>query len=457
MNENLKRKLMGKRFYSIYRRVRFIRYKNKLEKKKQLENKILKEETFAKKKLATTTATTEKKRDRGNLYKTYRKIRFLYRRRKSKKKEKSALIKEQIAHAKEEHLDIKKRLVEKRILDKVHKKEQKLQQKVSKIEKKKRRKRLLRYFLKRGFLNFIVFMKTIDKRTSNALYNTASSFVRNKEKRSKLFKISINSLSLFLLSYLVIYSISLLFTLWIASSFDYNTILFYYKIYYNIDTGDWTADSVKILYSIAPLTGLLFGIVSLIIFSTFRNERGILKLFFLWAFIHGMIMFFGDLLMGALLNKNFGWVISYLYFRDTGKMIFTLFSIFALVALGGFTAKSFLISGNTYLNYVDKTNKRLLLWGQVIIPVVIGSIVIILLKIPNNLYFGTEEEAYFETFKFSTILLFLIPLVVSFQSFNETYFDEEERKIKISWKFLAVVIFAILALRFGLSTGVHFG
>jgi len=366
------------------------------------------------------------------------------------------LVKEQIAHAKDEQIEIKQRLIEKRILDKVHKKEQKLQQKISKTEGKKRRRRLLRYFLKRQFLNFIVFMKTIDKRTSNALYNAVSSFVRNKKKRNNLFKISINSISLFLLSYLVIYSISMLLTVWIASSFDYNTILFYYKIYYNIDTGDWTADSVKILYSIAPLTGLLFGIIFLIIFSTFRNERGILKLFFLWGFIHGMIMFFGDLLMGALLNKNFGWVISYLYFRDTGKMIFTLFSIFALVALGGFTAKSFLITGNTYLNYVDKTNKKFLLWCQVVFPVIIGSIIIILLKIPNNFYFGTEEEAYFETFKYSTILLFLIPLIVSFQSFNETYFDEDKRKIRIFWKFLVVVIIAIAALRFGLSTGVHF-
>ena len=455
MNENIKRKLMGKRFYVVYRRVRFIRYKNRLIKQNQQENKI--KETVPKKKLVSTTDTSERKRDKGKFYKTYRKIRFLLKRRKSIKKEKRLLVKEQIAHAKDEQIEIKQRLIEKRILDKVHKKEQKLQQKISKTEGKKRRRRLLRYFLKRQFLNFIVFMKTIDKRTSNALYNAVSSFVRNKKKRNNLLKISINSLSLFILSYLVIYGISMLFTLWIASSFDYNTILFYYKIYYNIDTGDWTADSVKILYSIAPLTGLLFGIISLIIFSTFRKERGILKLFFLWGFIHGMIMFFGDLLMGALLNKNFGWVISYLYFRDTGKMIFTLFSIFALVALGGFTAKSFLITGNTYLNYVDKTNKKFLLWGQVVFPVIFGSIIIILLKIPNNFYFGTEEEAYFEAFKYSTILLFLIPLMVSFQSYNETYFDEDKRKIRIFWKFLAVVIFAVLALRFGLSTGVHFG
>ncbi|NOX45484.1 MAG: hypothetical protein GXO89_00720, partial [Chlorobi bacterium] len=182
-----------------------------------------------------------------------------------------------------------------------------------------------------------------------------------------------------------------------------------------------------------------------------------LKLFFLWGFIHGMIMFFGSLLMGALLNKDFGWVISYLYFRDTGKMIFSIFSIFALVALGGFTAKSFLISGNTYLNFVDKSNKRFLLSSQVVLPVIIGTIILILLKIPNNFYFGSEDEAYFETFKLSTVLLFLIPLIMAFGSFNETYFDEEPRKIRFYWKFFLLAIIVWGVFRFGLSSGVHFG
>jgi len=335
---------MGKRLYGIYRRVRFMRYKKKLIKGEQRDQETLQKETIKQ-----VRPTTKRKSGRSKIYTIYRKIRFLYHRRNSLKRKKGILVREQIVLAKEEQLEIKQRLVDKRVQDKISKQEQKVQKKLTKTEVKKRRRRLLRYYLKRQFMNFIVFMKTIDKRTSKGLYNAASSFVHNKEKRKNHFRIFINSLSLFLLSYLVLYGIGMLITVWVARSFDYQTILFYYKVYYNIDTGDWTADAVKILYSIAPLTGLFFGTISLIIFSTFRNERGILKLFFLWGFIHGMIMFFGSLLMGALLNKDFGWVISYLYFRDTGKMIFSIFSIFALVALGGFTANPFLRTRLTLL------------------------------------------------------------------------------------------------------------
>lgn len=443
---------MGKRLYGIYRRVRFMRYKKKLLRQSQQH-----EETIHKEAKELTHNPAKEKSTGRKFYSIYRKIRFLYHRRKSLKRKKRIFIKEQIALAKDEQLEIKQRLIDKRIQDKVNKQEKKVQKRLTKTEVKKRRRRLLRYYLKRQFMNFIVFMKTIDKRTSKGLYNAASSFVHNKEKRKNHFRIFINSLSLFLLSYLVLYGIGMLITVWVARSFDYQTILFYYKVYYNIDTGDWTADAVKILYSIAPLTGLFFGTISLIVFSTFRNERGILKLFFLWGFIHGMIMFFGSLLMGALLNKDFGWVISYLYFRDTGKMIFSIFSIFALVALGGFTAKSFLISGNTYLNYIDKSNKRFLLSSQVILPVIFGTIILILLKIPNDFYYGSVDEAYFETFKLSTILLFLIPLLIAFGSFNETYFDEDPRKIRFLWKFFVTAVVVWGLFRYGLSWGIHFG
>jgi hypothetical protein len=94
---------------------------------------------------------------------------------------------------------------------------------------------------------------------------------------------------------------------------------------------------------------------------------------------------------------------------------------------------------------------------MVILPVIIGTTILILLKIPNNFYYSSSDEAYFETFKLSTILLFLIPLMMAFGSFNETYFDEEPRKIRFYWKFfvLAVIIWGVF--RFGLSSGIHFG
>ncbi|NOX48126.1 MAG: hypothetical protein GXO89_14225, partial [Chlorobi bacterium] len=190
MNEKTKRKMMGKRFYVICRRIRFMRYKKKLLKRGQKQQLPIQEEA-----IKNAGTTVKRKSDRSKTYTIYRKIRFLYRKRKSLKKEKRKFIKEQIALAKEEQLEIKRRLVKKRLQDKLHKQEQKVQKKLTKTEVKKRRRRLMRYCLKRQFMNFIVFLKTIDKRTSRGLYNSASAVVHNKEKHKKHFRIFLNSLS----------------------------------------------------------------------------------------------------------------------------------------------------------------------------------------------------------------------------------------------------------------------
>ncbi len=355
-----------------------------------------------------------------------------------------------------EQEEIKQRMKLVREQEREKEKEFRLKTKQEKKEYKRKKRRVSRYIFKRRLRRLGYELKTFDLNTVKRIFKWLVAFAENKDKRNNFIIISTNSLVMFLLSYFFIYVVSQFIIVWVAKSFEYETILFYYKVYYDIDTGDWTADSVKILYSMAPLTGLLLGMVFITIYSTFKNENGLLKLFFLWGFIHGMIMFFGGLLMGTLLNKDFGWVIAYLYYRDTGKMIFSILSIFALVAIGRGVSKSFLISGNSYFNYVDKSNRKLLLYSQVLIPALIGTTVLILLKLPNDLYYGSMDEALFEGLKLSTVILVLLPVIFTFASFEAIYFDEEPRRIRLLWKFLIFVIIILFLWRFGLSSGIEF-
>ncbi|MCD4731676.1 MAG: hypothetical protein K8R74_13810 [Bacteroidales bacterium] len=232
--------------------------------------------------------------------------------------------------------------------------------------------------------------------------------------------------------------------------------MYYYKIYYNIESSDWTADSVKILFSIMPLTGLLLGIIFIIIYATFSSETGKIKLFFLWGFVHGMVMFFGALLMGTLLNKDFGWVIAYLYYRDTGKMVFSIISIFALISIGAIISRSFLISGNSYFNLIDKSNKKYFLFSQVVFPGIIGSILLVFLKIPNSYYYVTTDEVFFEIMKLSTLIILIIPLIMTFGTYNDVLFDEEPRRINLKWQLMIITYLLVIAFRFGFMEGIYF-
>jgi len=433
MKETTRRKILGSKLYPVYRRFRFLLYKRKLLKKKKKQKRF------------------EEKREKLELKKN------LIEQRKKERIQNKAKRRQIKAEERQQKLELRQRLKEKNEEEKLLDKKQKETSRLEKKERKRERRRMIRFLLKKQIKNFFHEIRTFDRHTLKRWFSWVLYVAENKDQRNNFLIISLNSLVLFILSYLSIYILSQLITVWVSLSFDYKTILFYYKIYYNIDSGDWTADSVKILFSIAPLTGLLLGTIYIIFYSSFRNEPSTFKLFFLWGFIHGMVMFFGSLLMGTLLNKGFGWVIAYLYYRDTGKMIFSIISIFSLVSIGAIIAKSFLISGNAYFNNVTKSNRNFLLSAQVIIPAIIGTIVLMVFKIPNDFYFGTTEEMFFDILKLSTILLVIIPAAITFKSFNEVYFDEEHRKIRLLWPSLLILVFLIIFLRIGLTSGIQFG
>ncbi len=454
MKESTKKKLLGKKFYAVYRRMRFLSYKRKVLKQRAKIRRSEEKNALKPKR---------KKSDNSQIsfgyrfYRIVRILRFLYKKQKQNRRIAKEKKREKKLQEKIELEEVRERMRLVREAEREANKKQKSKTKLEKKAFKKKKRSVRRYIFRRRLRKLGYEIRHFNKDSIKRIFKWLVAFAENKDKRNNFFIISTNSLAMFLLSYFTIYIISQLIIVWVAKSFDYRTILFYYKVYYSIDSGDWTADSVKILYSMAPLTGLLFGIVFITIYSTFKNENGILKLFFLWGFIHGMIMFFGGLLLGTLMNKDFGWVIAYLYYRDTGKMIFSLLSIFALVAIGRGVSKSFLISGNSYFNFVDKSNRKLLLFSQVLIPAIIGSVILALLKIPNDLYFGTMDQALFEGLKLSTVILVLVPVIFTFASFEAIYFDEEPRKIRLAWKFFAASIIIVLLWRFGLANGIYFG
>jgi hypothetical protein len=451
MKNSTKKKLLGKRFYSAYRKIRFLRYKKRLLRQKAKSKQTESERTTR------TSGKSVKSSLSFRFYRILRLSRYALKKWKIRRKENKAKLIEIRQAKKTEHSEVRQRIREKVIQDRLLDLERDKAEKNLRNEEKRLRK-IDRKENRKASREAILYELThFNRQSLRGWFKGILEFAENKDKRHSFFVISVNSLVLFLLSYLVIYITSQLITLWVASSFGYKTVFYYYKIYYDIESYDWSADSVKILFSIMPLTGVLMGTIFLILFSIFRNEPGNLKLFMLWGFVHGMVMFFGSLLMGTLMNKDFGWVIAYLYYRDTGKMIFSIISIFALVIIGGLIAKSFLISGNAYYNFLNKKSSKFLLSGQVIFPTVTGSIILALIKIPDRFYYGTTDEMYYEFFKLLTLSILIIPLVISFKTYDDIYFDEEPRRIKLQWKSVILTIVIILAFRFGLVSGITFG
>lgn len=366
-------------------------------------------------------------------------IKALNKKRKKEEKLERKKIKELLRarQAAEMKASLEKRKIEKK--DSISEKQQ------AKKEKREERKKLRKQSWE--------ILRSLNVKNMLILFRYFLGIPEDRKFRNSYFVITLNSLVLFVLSYFVIFYIGQFITLLVAQSFDYNLILFYHKIYYSIAGSDWTPDAIKILYSLTPIVGFVLGLISIIIYSLVKETEGILKTFFLWSFINGMSIFFGAVLFGTLLNQGIGWSIAWLYYRDTGKMIFAILSLFFLIAVGGFSAKSLFISGNTYFNFIDKSNKKFFFFSQVMVPILLGSLIIIAIKFPNNFYYQTQEETWFEIFKTLSVLIIFIPVIFLFNAYETVYFSERERNIRIAWPYIIVVIILILGIRIGLSAG----
>jgi len=465
MKEKTKRKILGNWLYAVYRRYRYIRYVKQIRKISQQEQKL--------------EDIQDKIEFRGNLQKqnriekrnAKRRMRELKRQEKEEKRALKKAIKEQarvdrvmerqkIKAEKEEFKaeaeKVKQRLKEQQKKEKELLLQQKQKLKSEKLAYKRKRQQLRPYLTKRRFREIRQSFKKFNKEGFIRWKVWFITMAETRSERNLFIKIALNSLALFVLSHLVIFFLGQFFTIITALSFDYETILFYYKIYYNIESSDWTGDAVKILYSIKPITGLILGFISLIIFTSKQNETGKFKMFFLWGFVHGMVLFFGSLLMGTLLNKGFGWVISYLYYKDTGKMIFSILSIFALFITGSSIGRRLLISGNSYFNFIDGRNRKFLMMSQVIIPVFLGTLLISLTKVPIELYYTSNEEVVYEVLKLWMVILVAIPALVAMNTYGEIFFDEAERKPRVNWYYLLITLIALALIYFGLEHGVVF-
>lgn len=270
---------------------------------------------------------------------------------------------------------------------------------------------------------------------------------RNKRTTGNFFIIFFNSLSYFIIAFIFMYMLSNLATAVAALQFDYTSVLYYYKLIYAIDSGAWTSDAVKFLFSMTPMVSLLFGIIFLIIFIQMYDNRAHYKLFFLWCFAYAIIWSFGALLAGTILDKGIGYVVMYFYFMDTGKLIISLFALTMLLITSTLTAKWFLFSANSYFNQLNEHNRRFFTFANILLPLIAGTAIMMLVKLP--------DLTFYEMFILLMGIIYGIPILLRFPGYPTFFFDEFPIKVKADkWAMILAAIMLIafrVILQFGIK------
>jgi hypothetical protein len=267
------------------------------------------------------------------------------------------------------------------------------------------------------------------------------------KKRDSLI-IVLNSTAYYLVSYLVVYLIFQLTTSIASNIFDIPSTLYYNRIGFNVRPEVWTFDSIKVIFSAGNVILFLISISFLVVFIKALEFNGMLRLFFLWAFIHSISMLFGSFIIGAFNFEGFGIVLSYLYLADTAKMLILFAGLLLLIAIGMAMVKAMLFTANIYYKFFSPEMRAAFRRDQFILPFVISTMVLGLLKFPTTLY---------ETLMLIIPSFILLPLFWGIERFPVFYFEETEKAIKVNFRVVILTLVILTIFRIVLGIGINIG
>jgi hypothetical protein len=150
-----------------------------------------------------------------------------------------------------------------------------------------------------------------------------------------------------------------------------------------------------------------------------------------------------------MFGKGFGYALIWSYISDTEKVIYSIVSITALILLGVFSSKSFLISANTYYSQLEKKQHSAFIWAQVGFPFIIGNLLIGLIMLPKILWYDVTVSM--------ALIISIIPIFIGTRYSPPLYFEEEKIKVSFKAKTILYAIVFILMYRLVLGIGVPMG
>jgi len=267
-----------------------------------------------------------------------------------------------------------------------------------------------------------------------------------KQHEKNYFTYTVNSTIVFIIAYLLVYLLNQITILIVASNWKLDSVLLYYDLAFNDYSPLWSRNNILIVTSSGPIICLLVGFLFYRFFSNRKKVKGILKLFFLWIALHSLNLFLGAWATGISFDEGFGYVPAWLYLNVFWQIFVALIFLFLLGTVGFYAAPKFLDTSKS-LYRIRSENKGKFLLYQALLPWLIGSIIIILTKIPNNMPYDTANLI--------TMFIAVVPVLFNRSAKPTTSFEKEKKSTKIKWLLVVLFIALILAYRIGLNNGLH--
>lgn len=273
----------------------------------------------------------------------------------------------------------------------------------------------------------------------------------NFSKEKKFWIIVINSLSYFMLAYVAVVILTNSFSILMANIEGVNGVLYYYGFdVLNIDRS-WSTELTFLVFFMGIGFSFALGLLFERIYKLRRKHTSHLKMFYLWAYILSFTYFFGNVIVGAFFYFGTGVLFEAFSIPVLFRIVAGVVAIGALVYLGIYSTRGFLISLNSYQTFIERTEFKWFLKAQLLYPFILGSVLIFFLKIPHhNDFFMLDTLVWF------TLVIPVVTIFLNLNSQPSIRFKRKDLQIRIFSLPILVFLIIILLYRFGLISGLEF-
>lgn len=330
---------------------------------------------------------------------------------------------------------------------------------------KRERKKQIRQKIKNYPANFRIHTAQFWKNRWNNLahsWNSVRIFAREFIKVSRDRVLSrdylistLNSLSMFILSFLLVYLTSQVATIITASYYEIPTVLYSYRVYWPLYTYStlYTRGALIVIFGIGPAISLILAFLFYRIFLLLKHRTRLLRIFFFWATIHGLNFFFGSYIVGVITRTGFIYTSEWLFFSnifDPEEIMFMIIAFIALIVAGYLATRHVITTADSEIMIIPRFRVFYLL-SKVLIPWIIGNLVLFAINLPNN-----PLELWL---LYVMSLLVVLPMFVNYNSPMNLQLKtfEIKKKYRLGWEYVIFAIIALVLFRLGLFNGISYG
>lgn len=338
-----------------------------------------------------------------------------------------------------ERLELRSR---KRALKREEKKKTRIKKKIRKQHQKRYKKEELGRTLPQRLLTVTPHGEQDSRKSKISIFSKRSAFYKNSTY-------IVNSTIIFIFTYIIVYLVYWLTELLMASLFGFDSILYYYDLKFNDYSALWTRFNILVITGVPPFLCLSIGL--LLHRRVFKLKRfsGLQKLFILWWSLHSLNHFFGAFASGIVTSEGFGYVAAWMYLNTALKFLFSLISLF-LLAVIGYNSRQHFLETSFSLNRIKRQNQVSFLFTQALIPWIVGSFLILIIRIPHNFDYPYE-----------TLLLFSVGFAVIPAFFNSKVKPKlnmlkVKKHVHINATNIIMVLLLLAFYRIMLGIGLHF-